>query len=137
MNQEILGKRVKELIVFFEKHPTERQDMSVVEYKNILKGLIILIRKSPKGLDFTDIYSYFNIEDTLSNNQLIEVIEAFILTCKTPEYVEYTWIIGILNVYKICLNKENVLDLNISEWIDLSGKTRVLELERLWFKVKK
>lgn len=137
MNQEILEKRVKELIVFFEKHPKESKAMSILEYKNILKGLILLISKSSNNIDFTAVYSYFNIKNVVSNNQLIDIIEALIIKCKTPEYIEYTGILKILKTYEICLNQSNIIVLSIDEWIDLSGKTRVLELERLWFNVKK
>ena len=111
--------------------------MSVLEYKNILRGLTLLISKSSNDIDFANVYSYFKIKNTVSNNQLIEIIETLLLKCKTPEYIEYTGILNILKAYEICLNQNNRIVLSIDEWIDLSGKTRALEMERLWFNVKK
>jgi hypothetical protein len=131
-NQRILEQRVKELIEFFEKHPNGSKTMGVLEYRNILNGLVLLIRKSSSNIDFTDHYNYFESGNTVSNNQLTSHIEAVILKCKTPIYIEYKGVLTILKMYEICLKKTNRIALTKEERVDLSTKIRVLELERLW-----
>ena len=136
MIQDRLEKQVKELMTFFENHPGKSQTVTVYEYKCILKGLISLIGISPEGIDYTGVYTYFDVTDAAGKEQLLNAIELKKEACKDPVTIDYRDIVKILTIYKFCLQPENNKVLNSNEWLNLIGDLRVLEMERLGSNVK-
>lgn len=137
MNQKILEIQVEELMVFFEKHPTQTKTFNVAGYKKLIKGLIGLIQKLPESIDLTDISALLEIEKSGVKNQFIEKLKEKIKKCKEPVTLDYIAILKILKCYFFCLNNQFKVSVTNEEWLELAGSTRDLEMERLWYNVKK
>lgn len=137
MNRKLFEKQVNELIDFFEKQPTQTKTFSVLEYKNILKGLILIITNTPESIDFNESYTFLETESTTDKSKLLTILEIKIMNCNSHTTLNYKAITGVLDVYLFCLKEENSIRLDTQQWLELAGYTRVLEMERLWFNTKK
>lgn len=133
MNQELLKKQLKGLIVFFEKQPKRTLALSVREHQSLLKGVLFILGKCPVSIDFTN----FIAHTKNSRAELIKEIENKMIRLKMPESIDYNDISEVLKLFYFCLSIEFEYKISTEEWIELEGSLRALELERLWVNVKK
>lgn len=116
MDQKLLRKYIVELASFFAKEPGKITSIQTRDYKNILKGLEILISANPADYGFTSLSDGFTNLKYKNENGLLHVIDSEITNAKDLETISHQQVLDILRTYSLVLNDKNKIDLDLEKW---------------------
>jgi hypothetical protein len=137
MNQLLVEIQVKKLLFFFETHPGKEKKLVPQEYKNLIRGLVILIANSPEKIDYNDLGQVLELKNIKKRDDLKNELLKIIKGQNEKTALEYSKIKNILSVYWTLLTQPDQKKLKAEDWLQITGYLRDLEFERLSVKTKK
>lgn len=131
MNQKLFEKQLIELTLYFEKHLQNKMTLTKREHTDILNGIIFLLLKCSKEIDFAEFSAMYSPAAQLDVQGLKAILEKQISQVVKDESMEYTRVIQLLKLSIHCFSNDVKMDINGEEWLKLASDFRVLEMERL------
>ncbi len=105
MNQLLVELQVKKLLFFFESHPGKEKKLIPQEYKNLVRGLIVLLGNSPESLDYIELGQVLELKNINDKVDLKKELNKTLKEQEEKTTLAYSKIKDILNVYWILITQ--------------------------------
>ena len=137
MNQLLVEFQVKKLLSFFESYPRKEKSLIPREFKNLMKGLMALIENSPDNFSYNESGENLNFKTIKDKQDLKKELQKILREPDERTIVGYSEICNILKVYWALITLPEQKELTATDWLQITGYLRDLELERLSVRTKK
>jgi len=131
MNQLLVEFQVKKLLFFFESHPRKEKTLIPQEYKNLIRGLVLLAANCPEEFSCSEPGEILNMKNVKDKHDLRKEFQKILREPKERISMEYSEICNILRAYWTLITQPQQKNLPGQEWLEIAGYLRDLELERL------